>query len=67
MAGPVWACNGTTSEASPQIPSDAGAEAEYQKAIDAWQKVLDKYPNNSNTLNNIEQARLRLGAQEPEN
>lgn len=40
---------------------------EYQKALDAWQKVLDKYPNNSNTLNNIEQARLRLGAQEPEN
>ena len=40
---------------------------EYQKAIDAWQKVLEKYPNNSNTLNNIEQARLRLGAQEPEN
>lgn len=40
---------------------------EYQQAIDAWQKVLEKYPNNSNTLNNIEQARLRLGAQQPEN
>jgi len=34
---------------------------DYQKAIEAWQKVLDAYPNNPNTLNNIEQARLRLG------
>jgi len=34
---------------------------DYQKAIDAWEKVLEIYPNNPNTLNNIEQARLRLG------
>ena len=33
---------------------------EYQNAIDAWDKVLEEYPNNVNTLNNIEQARLRL-------
>jgi len=39
---------------------------EYQKAIEAWNKVLDKYPNNVNTLNNIEQARLRLQSEESE-
>ena len=33
---------------------------EYQKAIDAWEKVLKVYPGNVNTLHNIEQARLRL-------
>jgi tetratricopeptide (TPR) repeat protein len=33
---------------------------EYEKAIESWNKVLDVYPNNVNTLNNIEQARLRL-------
>lgn len=37
---------------------------EYQKAIDAWEKVLEVYPNNVNTLNNIEQARLRLQTEE---
>ena len=36
---------------------------EYQKAIEAWEKVLKAYPNNANTLDNIEQARLRLGTQ----
>ena len=36
---------------------------EYQNAIDAWNKVLEVYPNNVNTLNNIEQARLRLEAE----
>ena len=35
-------------------------DRDYQKAIDAWQKVLEAYPNNTSTLNNIEQARLRL-------
>jgi tetratricopeptide (TPR) repeat protein len=40
---------------------------EYQRAIDVWEKVLEAYPNNTNTLNNIEQARLRLGTQAPEN
>lgn len=38
---------------------------EYQKAIDNWQRVLDKFPNNPNTLNNIEQARLRLKTEQP--
>ncbi len=33
---------------------------EYQKAIDVWEKVLKVYPNNINTINNIEQAKLRL-------
>ncbi|MDD3731809.1 MAG: PorV/PorQ family protein [candidate division Zixibacteria bacterium] len=33
---------------------------EYQKAIETWNKVLEAYPGNSNTLHNIEQARLRL-------
>lgn len=37
---------------------------EYQKAIDSWNKVLEVYPNNVNTLNNIEQARLRLQSEE---
>ncbi len=36
---------------------------EYQRAIEVWEKVLEAYPNNANTLNNIEQARLRLGTQ----
>jgi tetratricopeptide (TPR) repeat protein len=33
---------------------------EYDKAIEVWQKVLVKYPNNANTLENIKQARLRM-------
>lgn len=33
---------------------------EYRKAIDAWEQVLQKYPGNEATLDNIEQARLRL-------
>lgn len=37
-------------------------DKKYQKAINSWQRVLEKYPNNINTLNNIEQARLRLEA-----
>lgn len=39
-------------------------DQEYQKAIDAWNKVLKAYPNNINTINNIEQARLRLKSEE---
>ncbi len=39
---------------------------EYQKAIDAWNQVLKAYPNNPNTVDNIEQAKLRLGSQEPD-
>lgn len=34
--------------------------AEYQQAIDAWEQILKVFPNNVNTLNNLEQARLRL-------
>ena len=34
-------------------------DRQYDKAIEAWEKVLRKYPNNPNTINNIEQARLR--------
>jgi tetratricopeptide (TPR) repeat protein len=33
---------------------------QYQEAIDEWRKVLEKYPNQSETLSNIEQAQLRL-------
>jgi tetratricopeptide (TPR) repeat protein len=39
---------------------------EYRKAIEAWEQVLKKYPNNANTLDNIEQARLRLNAEQSE-
>jgi cytochrome c-type biogenesis protein CcmH/NrfG len=37
---------------------------DYQKAIDAWEQVLEVYPNNANTLNNLEQARLRLQSEQ---
>ena len=33
---------------------------QFRQAIDAWEKVLEAYPGNEATLNNIEQARLRL-------
>lgn len=33
---------------------------EYQKAIDVWTRVLQAYPENKNTIDNIAQARLRL-------
>ncbi|MCP4566248.1 MAG: PorV/PorQ family protein [FCB group bacterium] len=33
---------------------------EYEKAIQFWEIVLEAYPNNKNTIENIEQARLRL-------
>ncbi len=33
---------------------------EYQLAIESWEKVLEAYPNNKSTLDNLEQARLRL-------
>ena len=35
-------------------------DRQYQKAIDAWEKVLIKYPNNPDTRRNLDQARLRL-------
>ncbi|MEW5796408.1 MAG: PorV/PorQ family protein [Candidatus Zixiibacteriota bacterium] len=38
---------------------------DYQRAIEVWEKVLEAYPNNANTIDNIEQARLRLGTQSP--
>jgi tetratricopeptide (TPR) repeat protein len=36
---------------------------EYQKAIDAWERVLKAYPNNTSTIENIRQAKLRLQSQ----
>ncbi len=35
----------------------------YQEAIDIWKLVLKEYPNNINTINNIEQAKLRLSSE----
>jgi tetratricopeptide (TPR) repeat protein len=37
-------------------------EGKYSQAIELWQKVLDKYPGNDETLENIRQANLRLRA-----
>lgn len=38
----------------------------YQQAIDVWTRVLQAYPENKNTSDNISQARLRLqGAGDP--
>ena len=39
---------------------------EYEKAIEAWERVLQAYPNNSSTLDNLEQARLRLKSEKTE-
>jgi len=39
---------------------EAFRQGDYQKAIKAWQGVLEVYPSNQNALENIEQARLRL-------
>ncbi len=39
---------------------------EYQKAIEAWEKVLQAYPNSTSTRDNLEQARLRLQSQKSE-
>ncbi len=39
---------------------------EYKEAIAAWEQILKLFPNNINTLNNLEQARLRLLSQEGE-
>ncbi|MBK7141083.1 MAG: PorV/PorQ family protein [bacterium] len=36
---------------------------DYQKAIDAWERVLKVYPNNASTIENIRQAKLRLQSQ----
>jgi tetratricopeptide (TPR) repeat protein len=33
---------------------------DYENAIKLWDEVLEYYPGNKNTINNIEQARLRL-------
>lgn len=38
-------------------------DKKYGDAIAAWQKVLKVYPDNPNTLNNIDQASLRLKAE----
>ncbi|MBD3403612.1 PorV/PorQ family protein [candidate division GN15 bacterium] len=39
---------------------------EYQHAIEAWEQVLEVFPNNEATKNNIEQARLRLKSEQSE-
>ena len=36
-------------------------DKQYEKAIEEWQKILDKYPGSLETKTNIEQARLRMG------
>ena len=36
----------------------------FEKAIELWEEVLQFYPGNVSTINNIEQARLRLKSQE---
>ncbi len=36
----------------------------YREAIKLWEKVLEYYPNNENTLRNIEEARVRLKGME---
>jgi tetratricopeptide (TPR) repeat protein len=35
-------------------------QSKYEKAIELWQRVLEKYPGNLETRKNIEQAKLRL-------
>jgi len=39
-------------------------DKKYSEAIDVWEKVLNAYPDNLNTINNINQASLRLQAEE---
>jgi tetratricopeptide (TPR) repeat protein len=39
-------------------------DKEYNKAIEAWEKVLKAYPNQIDTKNNIEQAKLRLSTEQ---
>ena len=40
---------------------------EYHQAIQMWERVLKVYPNNTSTLENIRQARLRLGTEDSAN
>jgi len=40
---------------------------EYHQAIKVWERVLKAYPNNTSTLENIRQARLRLGTEDTGN
>jgi len=39
-------------------------EGNYREAIKLWEKILEYYPNNENTLRNIEEARVRLKGME---
>lgn len=39
-------------------------DKEYNKAIEAWEKVLKAYPNQTDTKNNIEQAKLRQATEQ---
>ncbi|MDF1546009.1 MAG: PorV/PorQ family protein [bacterium] len=42
-------------------------DKQYNKAIEAWNKVLKVYPTSLETLNNLEQAKLRLKSEEESN
>ncbi len=42
---------------------EAYRAGDFQRAIELWEEVLKKYPNNRMTLENIRQARLRLRGQ----
>jgi len=39
---------------------EAFRKGDYEKSIEYWEDVLEVYPNNRNTIENIEQAKLRL-------
>ena len=39
-------------------------EGNYREAIELWKRVLEYYPNNENTLRNIEEAKVRLKGME---
>jgi len=39
---------------------EAYRDGDFERAIELWKRVLDRYPNNRMTLENIRQARLRL-------
>ncbi len=43
-----------------QLGLERYQKGDYQGAIQAWEEVLKVYPDNQNTLRNLEQARLRL-------
>ena len=40
---------------------------EYRRAIEVWERVLETYPDDASTMENIRQARLRLGTEDSDN